>query len=197
MVDQGSGEQSSTAVPIWPALFGSEFRWRLRRRRTLRGLRRYGARSARAVSSLPCSGPDGSGQIGRRGVLYNATVIHQGPEGFSAPYRVGYVDVESGVRVFAHMDNGSRRPQLDQPISLAIATLRTARGGSRLRHWRCARSASSASVWPPSTSTMACRSSVWSGKQRWRRLPMAALNSAISALSMRHIFIRARCSANV
>jgi len=42
-------------------------------------------------------------QLGRRGTIYSATVIHQGPPGFATPYAVGYVDIEHGVRVFAHL----------------------------------------------------------------------------------------------
>ena len=68
-------------------------------------------------------------KIGRRGTLYSATVVHQGPEGFAAPYRIGYVDVEGGVRVFAHIDNGPNRPGLGQPVSLRIETLRSRSNG--------------------------------------------------------------------
>ncbi|MBM3599688.1 MAG: hypothetical protein FJX35_15870 [Alphaproteobacteria bacterium] len=71
-------------------------------------------------------------KIGRRGTLYTATVIHQGPEGFAAPYRVGYVDVEGGVRVFAHIDNGSAKPALGQGVVLTIAKLRQRQDGTTL-----------------------------------------------------------------
>ena len=43
--------------------------------------------------------------IGRRGVLYTYTVIHQLPQGYDEPFAVGYVDLDDGVRVFAHIEN--------------------------------------------------------------------------------------------
>ncbi|MFW6028117.1 MAG: Zn-ribbon domain-containing OB-fold protein [bacterium] len=67
--------------------------------------------------------------IGRSGTLYTATVIHQGPAGFAAPFRVGYVDVEGGVRVFAHLDNGPERPAIGDEVHLTIAGLQTGEDG--------------------------------------------------------------------
>lgn len=70
--------------------------------------------------------------IGRRGTLYTATVIHQGPTGFAIPFRVGYVDVEGGVRVFAHLDNGPHRPAVGEAVTLTIAGLQTRDDGTVL-----------------------------------------------------------------
>lgn len=41
--------------------------------------------------------------IGRAGTLYTYTVLHQVPPGFQAPLIVGYVDLDDGIRVFAHL----------------------------------------------------------------------------------------------
>lgn len=71
-------------------------------------------------------------KIGRIGTLYSATVIHQAPAGFETPYRVGYVDVEDGVRVFAHIDNGKDAPRLGEKVKLAISHLKTDADGTPL-----------------------------------------------------------------
>jgi len=68
-------------------------------------------------------------RIGRTGRLYSATVIHQGSSGFKAPYRVGYVDVEGGVRIFAHIENGSAGPKIDDAVELTIDARMTDREG--------------------------------------------------------------------
>lgn len=70
--------------------------------------------------------------VGRQGVLYSATVIHQAPEGFAAPFRVGYVDVEDGIRVFAHIDNGPQRPAIGDPVTLSIRPMKTLDDGTVL-----------------------------------------------------------------
>lgn len=41
--------------------------------------------------------------LARHGTLYAFTVIHQSPTGFDAPYSMGYVDLESGLRVLARV----------------------------------------------------------------------------------------------
>lgn len=71
-------------------------------------------------------------RIGRRGVLYTATVVHQAPRGFSAPYRVGYVDVEEGVRVFAHVDAGAAAPEIGEAVALTIGPVKSAEDGAPL-----------------------------------------------------------------
>ncbi len=62
-------------------------------------------------------------RAGRTGHLYSATVIHQGPGGFSTPYRVGYIDFEGGMRVFAHLENGPAAPQIGDRVTLDIRPL--------------------------------------------------------------------------
>jgi uncharacterized OB-fold protein len=68
-------------------------------------------------------------RIGRTGRLYSATVIHQGPSGFKAPYRVGYVDIEGDVRIFAHIDNGTAAPNIGDAVALNIDARITDREG--------------------------------------------------------------------
>jgi uncharacterized OB-fold protein len=62
--------------------------------------------------------------IGRTGNLYTWTVIHQVPAGYQAPFAVGYVDVEDGVRIFAHIDRDSAALKPDAPLKLTAAILR-------------------------------------------------------------------------
>jgi len=68
-------------------------------------------------------------RIGRTGRLYSATVVHQGPSGFKAPYRVGYVDIEGGVRIFAHIENGAAGPKVGETVELNIDARMTDREG--------------------------------------------------------------------
>ena len=68
-------------------------------------------------------------RVGRTGRLYTATVIHQGPSGFKAPYRIGYVDIEGGIRVFAHLDNGAAAPRIGDPVTLDVQPLAADKAG--------------------------------------------------------------------
>jgi uncharacterized OB-fold protein len=71
-------------------------------------------------------------RVGRTGRLYSATVIHQGPSGFKAPYRVGYVDIEGGLRIFAHIENGAAGPQIGDAVTLDIDARMTDRDGQAM-----------------------------------------------------------------
>jgi uncharacterized OB-fold protein len=71
-------------------------------------------------------------RIGRRGRLYTATVIHQGPSRFASPYRVGYVDIEDGVRVFAHLQQGEGAPRIGDDVVLEIRAVVTDKDGTPL-----------------------------------------------------------------
>lgn len=72
-----------------------------------------------------CLAEDAMGEepIGRAGTLYTATVIYQAPAGFAAPFAVGYVDVEEGVRVFAHVETAPR-PAIGGRVRLTLAPLK-------------------------------------------------------------------------
>lgn len=39
----------------------------------------------------------------RRGVVYSLTNVHVGPQRWRKPFAVGYVDLDNGVRLFAHL----------------------------------------------------------------------------------------------
>ncbi len=67
--------------------------------------------------------------IGRRGVLYTYTVIHQLPPGYAAPFAVGYVDVEGDTRVFAHVENGPESLRIGAVLELTVAPLKQGEGG--------------------------------------------------------------------
>ena len=62
--------------------------------------------------------------IGRSGRLYTYTVIHQLPPGYDAPFAVGYVDLEDGIRVFAHIENRPECLLVDRRLRLTLAPLR-------------------------------------------------------------------------
>ncbi len=62
--------------------------------------------------------------IGRHGTLYTYTVIHQLPQGYEEPFAVGYVDLDDGVRVFAHLDNTPASLTIGARLDLVSATLR-------------------------------------------------------------------------
>jgi uncharacterized OB-fold protein len=68
-------------------------------------------------------------RIGRTGRLYSATVIHQGPNAFNTPYRVGYVDIEGGLRIFAHIEDGTAGPSIGDVVDLDIEARMTDREG--------------------------------------------------------------------
>ena len=71
-------------------------------------------------------------RIGQRGTLYSATVVHQGPAEFEAPYRVGYVDVGDGVRIFAHIELGDDAPAIGDQVELTVRPVKTDSDGDPL-----------------------------------------------------------------
>jgi uncharacterized OB-fold protein len=120
------------ATPAWEGLWGEDDRGAFLvggRCRACRGLA-LGMREF-----CPHCHAHGSMQaepIGRRGRLYTATVVHQAPAGFVTPYRVGYVDVEEGVRVFAHVEAGKQAPRLGDEVELRIAVVKHGADGTLL-----------------------------------------------------------------
>lgn len=40
-----------------------------------------------------------------RGSVYASTIVFVGGGGFQAPYQVAYVDLDSGMRVFGHLES--------------------------------------------------------------------------------------------
>ncbi len=61
--------------------------------------------------------------VGRRGTLYSYTVIAQLPAGYDAPFAVGYVDIEDGLRVFAHLRNDPATLKIGGAVALEVVPL--------------------------------------------------------------------------
>jgi uncharacterized protein len=61
--------------------------------------------------------------IGRVGTLYTYTVVHQIPAGYKEPFAAGYLDIEDGVRVFAHIENTPDSLRIGQRLELRVAPL--------------------------------------------------------------------------
>lgn len=70
--------------------------------------------------------------IGRQGTLYTYSVIHQLPQGYEEPFAVGYVDLDDGIRVFAHLDNKRESLTIGARLHLVSATLRRSDSGAPL-----------------------------------------------------------------
>jgi uncharacterized OB-fold protein len=64
-------------------------------------------------------------ELGEEGILYCAVEVFLAPVGFEGPYWVGYVDMPSGVRVFAPLDVGEVDPVPGMPLRLQVRTVRT------------------------------------------------------------------------
>lgn len=48
-------------------------------------------------------GSQSEAPIGKRGRLYSATTVRHAPQGFTAPYLMGVVDLDEGIRVIARV----------------------------------------------------------------------------------------------
>ena len=129
---QANARQNLVEQPIWDDLYGED----------ADGPYLVGGRCAEcgfvtlAVREI-CPGCLASGAmaeepIGRRGTLYTSTVIHQAPEGFEAPFAVGYVDLDEGVRVFAHLDNTPESRAIGSTVELTIALLKNGTDDAQL-----------------------------------------------------------------
>jgi len=70
--------------------------------------------------------------IGRRGSVYTSTVVHQVPQGYDAPFAVGYVDIEDGVRVFAHVERVQAALKPGTKVRLTVAPMRRDKDGASL-----------------------------------------------------------------
>jgi uncharacterized OB-fold protein len=70
--------------------------------------------------------------IGRVGTLYTYTIIHQVPAGYKEPFAAGYIDLEGGVRVFAHVENTQESLRIGGRLQLQVAPLRQDEHGAWL-----------------------------------------------------------------
>jgi len=60
-------------------------------------------------------------ELSGRGKLYAQTVVHAAPSVFrdEAPYRVGIVDLEEGVRIATRIVS-EETPELDHPVEIVV-----------------------------------------------------------------------------
>jgi uncharacterized OB-fold protein len=61
--------------------------------------------------------------IGRSGTLYSYSVIEQLPSGYQKPFAIGYIDIEEGLRVFAHLRNEPETLRIGSQVALEVAAL--------------------------------------------------------------------------
>jgi uncharacterized OB-fold protein len=61
--------------------------------------------------------------VGRTGTLYSYSVIEQLPSGYQKPFAVGYIDIERGLRVFAHLRNEPATLRIGARVALEVAPL--------------------------------------------------------------------------
>jgi uncharacterized OB-fold protein len=119
-------------APIWDGLFGEDAQGpylvagRCRKCQALAlGTRDVCAQCWSAEPMEPTA-------VGRTGRLYSFTVMHQVPEGFSAPMAVGYLDLAEGLRTFAHLARDPATLTIGAELALAIAPLRKGADGKML-----------------------------------------------------------------
>lgn len=66
-----------------------------------------------------CASVDlGRASLGGVGTLYSYSIVHVSPS-FPTPYAIGYIDLESGPRVLAHLRTEGAELQLEMPVQLA------------------------------------------------------------------------------
>lgn len=70
-----------------------------------------------------CRAPTEAGHFGPDGVLWATTTIHVASGGHAAPYTLGYVDLDEGPRVLAHVANGPELvPHVAERVRLVGST---------------------------------------------------------------------------
>lgn len=132
MLDATTARPTTETAPLWPGLVGSDDHGPF-----IEG-GRCGACGGLALGVRDicpfchAEGRMGQERIGRRGTLYSATIVHQAPRGFSAPFRIGYVDVEEGVRVFSHIETGPGAAQIGDSVTLTLGPVKTGEDGAAL-----------------------------------------------------------------
>jgi uncharacterized OB-fold protein len=64
------------------------------------------------------------------GIIYETVLVHLPPAGFSVAYRAGYIDLDDGVRVFAHIaPEEGHEPASGDRVALTVGVVRTEDGG--------------------------------------------------------------------
>lgn len=123
------GENTATVRPAWVGLWGTDVQgpYMIASVCGHCGMAALGLRSV----CPKCFATEAMTEhrVGRTGVLYTATRIHQTPSGFDVPYRVGYVDIEHGLRVFAHVASDV---DIGAEVSLTLRPVRADTSGDLL-----------------------------------------------------------------
>lgn len=65
-----------------------------------------------------------------RGVLYSYSEVHVAPKDFPAPYVIGYVDLEDGVRVFGQIEGSASTLKPDQAVETSTGIVRVRANGT-------------------------------------------------------------------
>jgi len=75
-------------------------------------------------------------ELPRQGKLYSWSVVHVAPKRWTVPYIAGYVDLDEGVRVFAHIvDAEPAALEMDMEVALRVATLGAEQDGTARRSY--------------------------------------------------------------
>jgi uncharacterized OB-fold protein len=84
----------------------------------------------RAAVCPSCLSEDiGTTNLASEGVLYSFATVHQAPKQWIVPYNLGYVDLDDGVRVLAHIEGV---PAIGGRVRLGLGRVGTAADGSAL-----------------------------------------------------------------
>lgn len=73
--------------------------------------------------------------LGDRGTLYSFTIVHQAPKNWLTPYALGYVDLEGGIRVLAHLEAAPNDLRMDMPVKLGLGVVGVDADGSSLTNF--------------------------------------------------------------
>jgi uncharacterized OB-fold protein len=57
------------------------------------------------------------------GNLYSYSIVHQAPKGWATPYILGYVDLDNGIRVLAHIDVAPDATAIDMRLKLGVGVV--------------------------------------------------------------------------
>jgi uncharacterized protein len=81
----------------------------------------------RTTVCASCLGRDVSRvHLSAKGRLYTLTTVAMAPPGFSAPYRLGWVDLDDGPRVFGQViPADSDEPRIGDVLTVAASVIRT------------------------------------------------------------------------
>lgn len=67
--------------------------------------------------------------LASKGTLYSFATVHQAPKSWIVPYTLGYVDLEDGIRVLAHIEG---TPTIGARVSLGLGRVGTDAKGAAL-----------------------------------------------------------------